>query len=120
MAFKLVLYCEKNGSCPILEFFDSVPRKAVGKCYVKLERLKELGNKLRRPEADYLRDNIYELRIGLNNVNYRLLYFFQGKDIIVLSHGLTKDRLVPIKEIETAIRRKENFINNPNTHTYKE
>ena len=28
------------------------------------ERLAQLGHELRRPEADYLRDQIYELRIG--------------------------------------------------------
>jgi hypothetical protein len=35
-----------------------------------------LGHELRRPEADFLRDGVYELRISLNHIQYRLLYCF--------------------------------------------
>ena len=120
MAFKLVIYCEEDGHSPLIEFLDSIPRKAISKCYVKLERLKTLGHELRRPEADYLRDDIYELRIRLNGINYRLLYFFQNKEAIILSHGITKEDIVPNREIELAIKRKRSFLLNPRKHTYKE
>jgi hypothetical protein len=36
-----------------------------------------------------------------------MLYFFSGKAVVVLSHGLTKERAVPPKEIDTAVRRKK-------------
>ena len=58
-------------------------------------RLEDLGHEIRRPEADLLRDGIYELRIGLQGINYRVLYFFHGKEAAVVSHGLTKERRVP-------------------------
>jgi len=58
----VVLYREDDGSVPVLEWLDSLEPKAVDKCTVRLERLKELGHELRRPEADYPRDGIYELR----------------------------------------------------------
>jgi hypothetical protein len=45
---------------------------------VRIERLRDLGHELRRPEADYLRDGIYELRVGLGSVNHRMLYSFTG------------------------------------------
>ena len=41
-----------------------------------------------------LRDGIYELRIGLQGLNYRILYFFHGKEAAVVSHGLIKERRV--------------------------
>ncbi len=105
---------------PLLEWLESIPQKAQDKCRIRLGRLAELGHELRRPEADYLRDEVYELRVGLNHVNYRMLYFFHGRDIVVVSHGLTKRKIVPSKEINLAIKRKEEFEKNPTTHTYRE
>jgi phage-related protein len=62
--------------------------------------------KLRRPETDLLRDGIYELRASYQGVHYRMLYFFAGKAVVVLSHGLTKERVVPPREIDQALKRK--------------
>lgn len=42
-----------------MEWFDKLPAKVLDKCYLRLERLRELGHQLRRPEADFLRDGIY-------------------------------------------------------------
>ena len=59
-----------------------------------------------RPEADFLRDGIYELRASYQGVNYRMLYFFAGRAVVVVSHGLTKERQIPPREIDQAIKRK--------------
>ena len=40
-----------------------------------------------------------------NAINYRILYFFCGKNIACLSHGITKEDKVPGVEISRAIRR---------------
>ena len=53
-------------------------------------------------------------------MNYRMLYFFHGRVAAVLTHGLVKEREVPPREIEEAIRRKQLFELNPQLHTYKE
>lgn len=76
--------------------------------------------KLRRPETDYLRDGIYELRVGLRGVNDRMLYFFHGRVAAIVAHGLTKEREVPPRDIEETIRRKRKFELDPQRHTYKE
>ena len=70
------------------------------------------------PEADLLRDKIYELRVGLQGQNYRILYFFHGTTAAVLAHGLVKERAVPPAEIDLAIKRRERFEADPETHTY--
>jgi phage-related protein len=91
------------------------------KCTVRLERLEECGHELTRPEAAYLRDDIYELRIKCQSVNYRILYFSHGRQIVVLSHGVTKQRPdVPQKEIDKAIERKKEFVKSPSKHTFEE
>lgn len=74
---KVVFYPEEDGNVPVLEWLRSLQSKARNKCVVKIERLAALGHELRRPEADYLRDKIYELRIGLQGINYRILYFWR-------------------------------------------
>src|SRR6059058_4258636 len=106
---KVVFYKEDDGSVPILDWLDSLQERALDKCRVRIERLEELGHELRRPEADLLRDGIYELRVGLQHVNYRMLYFFRGRIAAVISHGLVKEAEVPAKEIEKAIERKQRF-----------
>ena len=40
-------------------------------------------------------------------VHYRILYFFAGKAIVVLSHGLVKEKEVPQREIDLALERKQ-------------
>lgn len=63
---------------PVLDWLDAIPAKAQLKCLARLERLRQKGHELRRPEADLLLDKIYELRSGLQDVHYRLLYIFHG------------------------------------------
>jgi phage-related protein len=88
---------------------------------VRIERLEELGHELRRPEADYLKDGIYELRAKHAGVNYRMLYFFHGRTAVVLSHGFSKQRAkVPEHEIRMAVNRKTRFELTPKQHTHLE
>ena len=105
---------------PLLSWLDKLPTKAQDKCRVRIERLKELGHELRRPEADLLRDGIRELRVNLQGINYRMLYFFHGNVAAVLSHGTVKEGIVPPREIEHAIERKRRFEQNVARHTHRE
>ena len=73
---RVILYREDDGSCPLLNWFEELPAKVQDKCYLRLARLREMGHELRRPEADFLRDGIYELRVGRQGIHYRMLYFF--------------------------------------------
>ena len=89
-------------------------------CVVRIRRLAEEGHGLRRPEADYLRDGIHELRAKSGRVNYRFLYFFHGRNIAVLAHSLTKEAEVPPVEIDRALERKALYEKDPEGHTYEE
>jgi len=81
--------------------------------------LRSQGHELRRPLADFLRDGIYELRPSYQGVHYRILYFFSGKNIVVISHGLSKKADVPATEIDRAIERKNKYEANPRIHGVK-
>jgi phage-related protein len=115
---KLVYYLEEDGTVPIIGWLAGLPRKATVKCLVYLVRLESEGHELRRPIGDYLRDGIHELRPSIGGVHYRILYFFHGSEAVVVSHGLIKERSVPVVEIERAIRRMKRFQTNPQNHTF--
>ena len=115
-------YCEADDDVPVLDWLDEVADrtpKAASKCRAAIERLKELGHELRRPEADILRDDIYELRVGLQGINYRILYFFHGRNVALLAHGLIKEKEVPDVDINRAIERRRRFLEAPDKHTYE-
>lgn len=97
----------KDDSVPLLIWFGGLPMKVQAKCTERIDRLGDLGHELRRPEADFLRDGIHELRASYRGVHYRMLYFFAGKAVVVVSHGLTKQREVPPREIDRALERKQ-------------
>jgi phage-related protein len=113
---EVILYIDDAGSCPLIDWMDTLPPKVQDKCIVKIERLKEMGYELRRPEADYLRDKIYELRVAHQGIQYRILYFFYKKDGVI-SRGLIKKGTVPPKEIDLAIDRKSKFEGDPLRYT---
>ena len=117
---QVVFYREADGEVPVLEWFDGLSAKAQDECRVKIQRLTELGHELRRPEADLLRDGIYELRVGLAHVNYRILYFFHGRIAAILAHGLTKEDRVPGAAIDAALARKRRYEQAPKIHTFEE
>lgn len=90
--------------------------RAADACFARVRLLALLGHELRRPHADILRDGVYELRARVGRVNYRLLYFFHGRDIAMVAHALTKEAKVPSKEIDKAIERKKRYEQDPETH----
>ena len=145
----VVFYRDDDGTVPVLDWLGGLPLKARLKCLVRIERLRELGYDLRQPEADLLRDGIYELRVSLNHVQYRILYSFhteadrsegpktvkrgsvkhRSKDsgqpvvrrtVAVLAHGLVKEDKVPGEEIDRALARMRKFAAAPERHTLAE
>jgi putative component of toxin-antitoxin plasmid stabilization module len=118
----VVFYQEQEGDAPVVDWLKELRQtnaKAFLKCRAAIARLALLGHELRRPEADYLRDDIHELRVRLGSVHYRMLYFFHGQTISVIAHGLTKEAAVPAADIKRAIARKAAFTINPTAHTFR-
>jgi len=55
---------------PLVDWLDGLTPNARVKCLALLARLEGFGHDLRRPIADYLGDDIYELRAKHQGVNY--------------------------------------------------
>src|SRR5882762_1345976 len=118
---QLIFFKDEDGTVPVRDWLRELQqrnRRAFAKCVVRIRRLAELGHELRRPEADLLRDGIYELRARDGRVNYRMLYFFHGRNVSVLAHAITKENEIPVVEINRAVERKRTFIANPAAHTF--
>jgi len=120
---RVIFYQDEEGKAPVLEWLDKLEQQdsnGLINCLDRIQKLASMGHELRRPLADFLRDGIYELRIKLGTVNYRILYFFHGRVAAVLAHGLIKESEVPKRDIELAIQRKGKFELDPERHTFKE
>lgn len=112
---------EADGRSPVVAWLEDLRRtdvKAYAKCVAVIQRLEESGYELRRPTADLLRDGIHELRARKGHVNYRLLYFFHGRNVAIVAHGLTKEDVVPRADMERALARRRAYENSPDLHTY--
>jgi phage-related protein len=119
----VIFYQEDANDAPVLDWLRQLRRsdqRAYESCVAAISRLADLGHELRRPLADMLRDGIHELRIRKGRVNYRILYFFHGRNLAILGHALTKEEKVPKADIERAIRRKKAFEASPSAHSYSE
>ncbi len=112
-------YQDEKGNAPVFEWLRTLfkrDKRAYAKCIAAIRFLSSIGYELRRPQADYLRDGIYELRIRKERIHYRILYFFHGKDIVILTHAITKKGKVPEFEIDRTISRKKLYETNPEKH----
>jgi phage-related protein len=119
---QVIFYQESNGEAPVIEWLIELRdanAKAWANCRVRIEQLTALGHELRRPAADFLRDGIHELRAKQGHVQYRILYFFHGRNVAILAHSLTKEDEIPNIDIERAMARKKLFEANPKEHTYE-
>jgi len=113
---RVFFYRDEDGTVPVhawLEELAAKNRRAAAACIARLRLLEAFGHELRRPNADYLRDGIYELRARRRNVNYRILYFYHGQHVAVLAHSLTKEKKIPPADIERAIERKQRYEQDP-------
>jgi phage-related protein len=101
-------------------WFDQLSEQAKIRCRARLQQLAQQGYLLRRPAADFLQSGIYQLRAKAGRVQYRMLYFFHGTEVVVVSHRIVKkDAAVPLIEIERAIWRRRSFEAHPELHAFE-
>lgn len=102
----LRFFRRERGDEPVRTFLKALPKAARIEAGAALTELEEHGPRMRRPGADYLGDGIYELRFSSERVEYRVLYFFDGSEIVLTNAFVKKARKIPKVEIKRAIRRR--------------
>jgi phage-related protein len=109
--YNLVFYTTERGDSPIDEFLDRLDKKPRAKVAAHLSLLEEQGPNLKRPYADVVRGKIRELRIHQSSNQYRILFFFQVRDQIVLAHAFSKKtQQLKEKDIELAEKRMKDWM----------
>lgn len=108
-----IIYYSKNDKYPLIEFLNSLPKKDQAKILRDIDLLQEFGFSLGMPYIKKMQDSdgLWELRIKQSSNNYRVFYFSIKDNKIVLLHGFKKKtQKTPKKEIEIAIKRKQDFL----------
>ena len=114
-----VVWYREGGSVPLRRWLDSLAPRSRFKCLARMELLVIHGHALRRPLAGHLGDGIYELRVRDGRLQLRLLYFFHGIGLAVMSHGLIKkSAAVPEPELSLARRHRQTCGADPASHIF--
>jgi len=118
----VVFFREETSHVPVLDWLEGLRLRdpsAYAKCVARIQRLAEEGHALRRPEADYVRDGIHELRAKRGRVNLRILFFFHGRSVAVLAYALAKEDRIPSVDLERAVSRQAAFRASPARHRFE-
>ncbi len=104
MSRTIVFYRTADGKCPVRTFLDSLSAKAAQKVTWVLSLLEDIDIL----PAVYLKkiagtEDIWECRIQSGSDTYRIFCFFEGRSVVVLTHGIyKKTQKTPRREIERA------------------
>ena len=101
-----------NDNSPVEEFLDSLTGKQAQKVLWVLQLIEELDG-IPRQYFKKLVDSegIWEVSIQFGNDIFRLLSFFDGGTLLILTNGFAKKtQKTPTQEIALAVRRKEDYL----------
>ena len=108
--YNIEFYETPDGKVPVMEFLDELSKKLGAKAVRDIDMLEEYGNNLREPYSKHLKDGIFELRTKQGSDISRIFYFFFVDKKIVLTNGFVKKtQKTPTKEINRAIKYKEEY-----------
>ena len=101
---KIKFYRFETGRSPVEEYFDSLTNKQFEKVAFVLDIIEQLDIVHRELFKErHSTDDIWEVRIQQGNNIFRILGFWDGKDLVILNHGFTKkSQKIPPKEITIA------------------
>lgn len=105
-------YRTTANTCPVEEFLDSLTGKQAQKVAWVLRLIEDFD----RIPAQYLKklvntEDIWEVRVQFGNNIFRLLGFFEGDNLLILTSGFTKKtQKTPPSEIALATTRKEDYL----------
>ena len=105
-------YRTSSGSCPVEQFLDGLSDQHAQKVAWVLR----LVEKIDRVPEQYLKklvgaDQIWEIRVQTGGMSYRMLGFFDGPVLLILTSGFAKkQQKTPQKEIELAQRRRTEYL----------
>lgn len=112
MMRKIKFYKTASGRSPIEEFLNSLNGKQAQKVAWVLRLVEELHVVPRQYFKKLVNtEEIWEVRVQFGNNIFRLLGFFDGHDLIILTNGFAKKtQKTPKQEIRLAEQRKRDYL----------
>jgi len=105
-------YRDSKGNEPVADFIDALPNETQAKVFRIIDLLGEYGVLLKEPYTKQIRGKIRELRVKDHQGAIRVLYFtYTGRRFILLHGFIKKTEKTPLREIELAEKRMNDFIN---------
>lgn len=112
MGWVVEYYRDREGKEPVAEFITSLSYGTRAKVFRVIDLLGSYGVLLKEPYTRQVRGKIRELRIRDNQGAIRVLYFtYTGRRFILLHGFIKKTDKTPIRDIEIAEKRMNDFIN---------
>ena len=104
-------YRTASGHCPVEQFLDSLTVRQSTKVTWTLRLIEELEFV---PKQYFKKlvgtDDIWEVRVNVGGDTFRLLSFFDGPKLVVLTHAFAKQtRRIPRSAIRLAEQRKQDY-----------
>ena len=109
---RISFYKTGSGKCPVQEHLDTLSDKQAIKIAWVLKLIRELDS----VPSNYFKklvstDNIWEVRVDVGRNTFRLLGFFHGRELIILTNSFQKKtQKTPSKEIKLAEQRKKDYL----------
>lgn len=109
--WKIIYYISPSGDNPVSDFLDTLEANPQGKIIRILHNIEEYGLNSAIPHTKKLSGTpFWEIRI-LGKENIRVIYMVPVKFEVLVLHGFKKKtQKTPLKELETASRRYQDYI----------
>ncbi|MCB2183588.1 MAG: type II toxin-antitoxin system RelE/ParE family toxin [Desulfobulbaceae bacterium] len=109
---RINFYTTESGDKPVQDFLDSLEDKQVEKILWVLKLVREFDRVPRQYFQKLINtDDLWEVRATRGGNIFRLIGFFDGNKLIILTNGFQKKtQKTPKKEIALAEKRKKNYL----------
>lgn len=115
-----IYWYRQGAQVPMRTWLDSLTSRSQIRCVASMTLLSIHGHAMRRPAVAHLREGLYELRIRDGRLHMRVLFFFDGVGVVVMTHGfIKKTATVPERELALARRRREAYLGQPAAHRFR-
>ena len=109
---KVNFYRTASGKCPVQDYLDTLTDVQAKKVSWVLRLIREIDH----VPANYFKklvntDDIWEVKVDVGKDTFRLLGFFCGHDLIILTNSFQKkSQKTPVMEIKLAEKRKKEYL----------
>jgi len=109
--WEAVFYTTEVGRCPVLEALRRLPKAARVEIGHTIRLVQEQGPDIGMPFTEPATAELSVIRVRVGRTRWRLFFFaHHGTELVILHMFAKKTRALPRREIETAERRRRDWL----------